>query len=170
MIGIVESGLMEASLDVDPAVATGPGLKFDGSSWHSWEQSNHAFTPVSVTVNNVLLQAAPTANRRQYCRTKTDVMALLDDVYGIRPTVILPEGLVSVDWDMGDDFLCVLSGNRQSSFYMFHSKPGMEIDMLVSQQRHQPISSAHGTRSFIGLPVPRRLYQRHNAGTSAMLR
>ena len=27
--------------------------------------------------------------------------------------------------------LCVLSGNRKSSFYMFHSKPGMEIDLLL---------------------------------------
>ena len=95
---------MDASVHTDPASASGPAPKFDGSSWHSWEVANHTFTPINTQVHNVLLQSSPTAPRRQILNNKDGVVALLDDAYGIRQTVILPEGLVSVDWDSGDDF------------------------------------------------------------------
>ena len=89
------------------------------------------FEPTGNQVGNVTLDSQPTSDHQQSLQNKQGVIALLDDVYGIRDTVILPEGLVSVDWDSGKSFLCVLSGNRQSTFYMFHSKAGMEITLLL---------------------------------------
>jgi hypothetical protein len=169
MSGTVESGLMDASLDTDPASASGPAPKFDGSSWHSWEIDNHTFTPVNTQVHNVLLQSSPTAHRRQILNDKDGTIALLDDAYGKRPTVILPEGLVSVDWDSGDDFLCVLSGNRKSAFYMFHSKPGMEIDILLINNGTNQLTETWDPLihwpSSISPIVPAA-----KAGTSAMLK
>jgi hypothetical protein len=129
MTGIVQEGLMYASTDPDPQV--GPAPMFDGKSWQSWETSEYRYSPINVQVNSVILESDPTANRLQLIQNKDGVIATLDEAYGIRDTVILQEGLVTVDWSKGNDFLCVLSGNRQSAFYMAHSKAGMEIDILL---------------------------------------
>ena len=116
MYGSVESGV----LDADQLSQTdGPLPVYEGSR------------SFGVNVGNVFLQSSPTANRNHVFQNKDGVVALLDDVYGISGTVVVPEGLVSVDWTLGKDFLCVLSGNRQSTFYMFHSHAGMEIDLLL---------------------------------------
>lgn len=92
------------------------------------------FDPAPIRVNNVTVDATPANDRLQSIQDKDGEIALLDDAYGIRPTVILPEGLVSVDWDIANDFKCVLSGNRESVFYMFHSQAGQEINILVVNQ------------------------------------
>ncbi len=116
MYGSVESGI----LDADQLSQTdGPLPVYEGTR------------SFGVKSDNVFLQSSPTANRNQIFQNKDGVVALLDDAYGIRPTVVVPEGLVSVDWKLGKDFLCVLSGNRQSTFYMVHSQAGMEIDLLL---------------------------------------
>lgn len=109
MSGVVESGIVDSEDDFKVNLST-------------------------IQVNGVTLTSDPTADRQQTLQNKSGVIALLDDAYGIGDTVILPEGLVSVDWDMGKRFLVTLSGNRQSAFYMFHSKPGMEIDLLLVNQ------------------------------------
>jgi hypothetical protein len=169
MSGTVESGLMDAGIDTDPDSASGPAPKFDGGSWHSWEIANHTFTPVNTQVQNVLLQASPTASRRQLLNDKDGVVALLDDAYGKRPTVILPEGLVSVDWDSGNDFMCVLSGNRKSAFYMFHSRPGMEIDILLVNNGTNQLVQTWDPLIHWPINIP-PVVPAANAGTSAMLK
>lgn len=131
MVAWVQDGIMDATTDPDPSEAVGRAPKFDGGSWYSWEPANNKYAPIEVWVKNVEFQASPTSDKRQIFQNKNGIVALQDDAYGIRDTVILPEGLVSVDWDMGSDFLCILSGNRQSAFYMSHSKPGMEIVLLL---------------------------------------
>ena len=85
----------------------------------------------TIRSGNITLQSSPSANRLQRIQEKDGTIALLDDAYGIRDTVILPEGLVSVDWRVSDSFLCMLSGSRQSAFYMFHQKDNMKIDLLL---------------------------------------
>lgn len=104
---------------------------FSGDSWKVWDDNLKAYVPALTQVGNVTLSASPTANRLQMVQDKAGVVALLDDAYGIRSTVILREGLVSVDWDKGNNFRLTLGANRQSAIYMTHSKPGMEIDLLV---------------------------------------
>jgi hypothetical protein len=113
MTGQVESGILDAE-----ELQTGPST-FEGVQ------------PFTLKSGNVILQGTPTANRLHQFQNKNGVVALLDDAYGVRPTVILPEGLVSVDWDVSDNFMVVLDGRRQSTFYMTHSKAGMEIDLLL---------------------------------------
>jgi hypothetical protein len=113
MTGQVESGILDAE-----ELPAGPET-FEG------------IQPFTYKVGNVTLQGTPTDDRLHTFQNKTGVVALLDDAYGVRPTVILPEGLVSVDWDVSDNFLVVLDGRRQSTFYMTHSKAGMEIDLLL---------------------------------------
>lgn len=131
MSGTVKEVLMDANIDIVPVHGAGAAPKFDGGTWYIWEESLHRYVPVNTRVGAVLLTATPSINRRQLLQNKDGVVALKDDVYWISPTVILPEGLVTVDWDVGINFLCVLSGNRKSAFYMAHSKAGMEIDVLL---------------------------------------
>lgn len=103
----------------------------NGSSWYVWDNDLKGYRPAVVFADKVKLDASPTANRIQTLQNKSGTVALLDDAYSVRDTVILPEGLVSVDWDRGIRFKCALSGNRQSAFYMTHSKPGMKIKLQV---------------------------------------
>jgi hypothetical protein len=131
MSGTVKEILMDASVDIAPVESTGAAPKFTGGTWYSWEQSLHIYTPVDTRVGDVLITANPTINRIQILQNKDGVVALHDDVYWISPTVLLTEGLVTIDWNKGTNFLCVLSGNRKSAFYMAHAKEGMEIDVLL---------------------------------------
>ncbi len=107
MLGSVESGVLEA------------------------ENNEIELSPNTLVVQGVKITASPSANRIQTLQNKSGVIALVDDTYRIQDTVILPEGLVSVDWDMGRNFLCILSGNRQSAFYMAHSRAGMERNLVI---------------------------------------
>jgi hypothetical protein len=116
MYGTVQSGLLDADL---LSQTDGPLPVYEGVQ------------PFGIKSGNVTIQSAPSVNRNQIFQNKDGVVALLDDAYHIRDAVILPEGLVSVDWNTGSDFICILSGNRQSTFYMFNSKAGMEIDLLL---------------------------------------
>jgi hypothetical protein len=119
MVGSIESGVIDTE---ELAQVNGPSPVFEG---------NQAF---GIKVNNVTLQSTPTDNRNQIFQDKDGVVALVDDIQGLRPTVILPEGLVSVDWSVADNFMCILSGNRQSAFYMAHSKDGMKVKLLLVNQ------------------------------------
>ena len=103
---------------------------FDGETWRVWDDGG--YKPVATVVNNVQLVAAPSANRTQQLQAKDGVIALLDDVYGVRSTITLQEGLVSVDWDIGSKFQVILSGNRATTLYMQHSRPGRTIDILIT--------------------------------------
>lgn len=169
MIGHVQSGLMEANREIDTSVASGTAPIFDGSSWFSREPTSHAFKPINIRVNNVLLQSTPTADRRQLLNNKDGTIALLDDVYGIKNTVIVQEGLVSVDWNSGKDFMCVLSGNRRSTFYMFHSKPGMEIDLLLVNNGTNQLVNTWDPLIHWPTDTP-PVVPAANTGTSAMLK
>jgi hypothetical protein len=131
MSGTVKEVLMDASIDTEPTHGAGAAPKFTGGTWYSWEQSLHTYTPVDTRIGDVLLAANPSIDRRQVLQNKDGVIALHDDVYWISPTVLLVEGLVTIDWAKGTNFLCILSGNRKSAFYVAHSKPGMEIDVLL---------------------------------------
>src|SRR2546430_15606519 len=98
----------------------------DGSLWRVFDSDLSAYKPTKVKIGNVTLTADPTADRLQQVQNKAGVWALLDDAYHVQDVITLQEGLVSVDWNEGFNFQVILSGNRQSAFYMQHSKPGME--------------------------------------------
>lgn len=104
---------------------------FDGSGWNVFDPSINDYKSTRVQVGSISLSAAPSANRLQQLQNKSGTVALLDDVYGIRPTITLQEGLVSVDWNIATSFRVILSGNRTSSFYMMNSMPGMRIKLLI---------------------------------------
>lgn len=104
---------------------------FDGSAWNVWDRDGSTYKPTTSVIGNVTLSSTPTANRVQLVQNKSGTIALLDDVYKIRPSITLQEGLVSVDWDIASQFRVILSGNRQSVFYMQHSKAGMTIGITV---------------------------------------
>ena len=103
----------------------------NGSTWYVWDADINGYKPAVVFADKVKLDASPTANRIQTLQNKSGTVATLDDVYKIRDTVVLLEGLVSVDWDKGIMFQCTLNGKRQSAFYMAHSKPGMKIKLQI---------------------------------------
>ena len=150
MTGQVESGLLDAE-----ELQTGPET-FEGVQ------------PFTYKAGNVTLQGTPTANRLHQFQNKNGVVALLDDAYGVRPTVILPEGLVSVDWDVSDNFLVVLDGRRQPAFYMTHSKPGMEIDLLlVNNGTNQTVGTWDPLIKWPAATSP--TMPAANSGTSALL-
>jgi len=120
-------------------------------------ESDSTNTPTTeLRVQNVTLKAFPLTNRQQTLQNKSGVIALLDDAYKIQNTVILPEGLVSVDWDMGKNFMCVLSADRQSAFYMTHSRAGMERNLLIINE---------GTKQTIGAFDPSILWPAGTAPT-----
>ncbi len=101
MGGEIESGLLDASEEI-------------------------TFTTDTLVVQNTKIEALPSSDRQQTLQNKSGVLALLDDTFGVRDTVILPEGLVSVDWE---------------AFYMFHQKAGMKIDLLLVNS---------GTKQLVG--------------------
>ena len=118
MSGEIESGIIEAG------------------------QAEEAFSNSILVIDGVEISSDNLADRNQILQNKSGVIALLDDAYGIRDTVILPEGLVSVDWDKGKNFVVTLSGNRQSAFYMAHAKAGMEINLwLVNNGTNQTVGT-----------------------------
>lgn len=104
---------------------------FTGDSWNVWDDTLKAYIPATTIVGNVTLTANATADRLQHIQNKAGIIALTSDAYIARETVILREGLVSVDWDKASSFRCALGVNRQTAIYMTHSKPGMEIELLV---------------------------------------
>ena len=132
MLGSVESGILEA------------------------ENDQIALSPSELVIQGVRVTSSPSANRLQILQNKSGVVALLDDTYLIQDTVILPEGLVSVDWDMGKNFMCVLSADRQSAFYMTHSRAGMERNLLIINE---------GTKQTIGAFDPSILWPAGTAPT-----
>lgn len=104
---------------------------FTGDSWMVWDDTLKGYIPATTVVGNVTLTASPTADRQQSLQDKSGVIALTDDAYLTRETVILREGLVSVDWSKASYFRCALGANRQTAIYMTNSQPGMEIELLV---------------------------------------
>lgn len=104
---------------------------FDGETWYVFSVDTNTYIPTKITVGNVSLSANPTVNRLQRVQSKSDTIALLDDVYGKRNTITLQEGLVVVDWSMATNFRVILSGNRQTVFYMQNSQIGMRVRVLV---------------------------------------
>lgn len=104
---------------------------FTGDGWNIWDDKLKVYRPTTPRVGNVSLEASPTQDRLQGIQNKDGRVALLEDAYRIRETLVLREGLVSVDWDKTNSFQCSLGTNRKSAIYMTHSKPGMEIDLLL---------------------------------------
>ena len=120
--------LLESTLSPTPSVTT---PWFDGASWNVWKSELTSYQPVSIIADGVKLSSAPTQNRVQTLQAQDGVIALLDDLYNIRPTITLQEGLVSVDWNMASSFIVILSGDRESALYMINSNPGMSIRILL---------------------------------------
>jgi hypothetical protein len=123
----VDEGIIGARSIANPATEESPWL--DAGTWKVWDDTSKAYTPAGVIVGSVQLSAEPTANRLQTIQDKDGTIALLDDAYGIRETVILPDGAVGVDWDSGTNFLCRIK--RKTYFHMQHSRSGMRRRLWV---------------------------------------
>ena len=125
--GSIDEVVLPASLEPEDPITP----RFDGAGWKVWDEELNTYKPDGLFLGHVALDASPTSNRIQDMQAKSGTIALLDDIYGKRETITLQEGLVSVDWDKASSFRVILSGNRETAFYMFHSRPGMEIDLLI---------------------------------------
>lgn len=123
----IDEGVIGARSIVNPATEEAPWL--DSGTWKVWDDTAKAYVPSSPVVGSVILAADPTANRLQTIQDKDGTIALLDDAYGIRETVILPDGAVGVDWDTGTTFLCEI--RRKTYFHMQHSRSGMRVRLWV---------------------------------------
>jgi hypothetical protein len=130
--GSIDSVLLPVATEGQPHARQAP--VFTGQGWRVWDKGIRDYRPLATRVGNTRFDADPTADRTQLVQNKDGVIALLDDTYGIRDTVVVPEGIISVDWDKGSTFKCVLSQDRKSAFYMIHSRPGMKLDILVINQ------------------------------------
>lgn len=103
--------------------------RINGDAWYV--HSGQEYVPTFPVIGDVTISADPSVNRTQYIQNQDGVVALLDDVYNIQDTIILPEGNTVVDWNIGRTFQCVLSATRKTLFNMAHSSDGMEIQVLV---------------------------------------
>ena len=141
----------------------------DGLSWKVFDSNIHGYRPTTVAVSNISLASEATANRVQLLQNKDGVWALLDDTYNMRPVVTLQEGLVNVDWDIGSNFQVTLSGNRQSAFYMTHSRAGMEIDLLVTNSGTNQTASFDPAIVWQGGSAPTMLASMPGASKSILI-
>jgi hypothetical protein len=101
--------------------------KFNGVSWMVWDGQKYIVPNPSVGL--LKLDGDPTSDRIQTMKDQDGVIALLDDVYGIRDTVVLPDGAVGVDWDRSNSFKCIIK--RITYLHMQHAREGMTVNILI---------------------------------------
>jgi hypothetical protein len=130
LVGTIDEVVLPARAYLDEQ-ATGSAPWLNGSTWYYWHSVEQVYKPMKRVTGTVYLDSNPSADQYQVVQNKNGIIATMDNAYGADQTIILPEGSVSVDWDMGKNFSLTLARNRDSRLQMTHSKDGMSIKILV---------------------------------------